>query len=321
MANQHSSVLVLVPLALLVLFALSRKHLLSWQSMALWGRFWLPLGLSPYLYLVLSSRNPQKGSWGDLASIRGLVRHFLRKEYGTLKLGIATPNGAGALERIREYLGDTIQQTTAAGPLLALLGIAWVLLAPTAATTSSSPNKLHEAKRMRLFGIGLTAAWAFYVLVWHNVFSNISLQHPMSRAVHSRFWMQPNLLLCVAAGAGIGVTMNASISLCWRCWPRCFRPNRWMFGVVTSLLLPVFVGAGVIWPRWGKMNRGAWSGESAGWTMHLYGQVRDGVACFFTKQLSDDKCDDHVQQVFHFVDVELMPIWTGVVADCLKHIP
>lgn len=308
------------PLALLVIFALNRKHLLSWHSMALWGGFWLPVGLSPYFYFVLSSQNPQQGSWGDLTSIRGMVRHFLREEYGTLNLGISTPNCAGTLERIREYLGDTIQQTTTAGPLLALLGIAWALLAPTVA--SGSPNKPHEAKRMRLFGIGLAAAWAIYVLVWHGVFSNISLQHPMSRAVHSRFWMQPNLLLCVAAGAGIGIIMNAIISLSWRCWPRCLRSKQWMFGVVISFVFPVFAGAGVIWARWEKMNRGTWSGgDSAGWTMHLYGQVEGSGACFPKKRLTNNMCKDPYSTCVLVMGIGLVPMGTGVVAYRLQHLP
>jgi hypothetical protein len=45
------------------------------------------LGLSPYAYLYSSATNgPTPGSWGDLTSWRGLVRHVLRQEYGTFKV-------------------------------------------------------------------------------------------------------------------------------------------------------------------------------------------------------------------------------------------
>lgn len=45
------------------------------------------LGLSPYGYLYASATNgPTPGSWGDLTSWRGLVRHVLRQEYGTFKV-------------------------------------------------------------------------------------------------------------------------------------------------------------------------------------------------------------------------------------------
>jgi hypothetical protein len=61
------------------------------------------LGLSPYAYLYSSATNgPTPGSWGDLTSWRGLVRHVLRQEYGTFKVrrmdekgGWGRGNGAG----------------------------------------------------------------------------------------------------------------------------------------------------------------------------------------------------------------------------------
>lgn len=43
-------------------------------------------GLLPYGYLVAAGANPQPGAWGDTSSLRGFLRHFLREEYGTLKL-------------------------------------------------------------------------------------------------------------------------------------------------------------------------------------------------------------------------------------------
>lgn len=269
LANQHSAVLVLAPLAVFVILALKREQLLSWRSFTALGLFWLPLGLSPCAYYITSSRNPQQGSWGDLSSIRGLVRHVLRHEYGTLRLGTTAPDDAGTLERIWGYLVDSKQQTLGAGPPLALLGVVWAILVPALGSSKAS----HEAKRMRVFGIGLSAALAFYVVVWHSVFSNISLQHPMSRAVHARFWIQPNLLLCVAAGAGIGLIINSTVAVCWHFWPAFCRPRRGAFMGVASLLTPVLMGAALMWLRWESMNRGAWSDEQPGWTMHLYGQV------------------------------------------------
>jgi hypothetical protein len=46
--------------------------------------------------------------------------------------------------------------------------------------------------------LALVATLACYTLVWNGVFSNLPLtSSPMARAVHARFWMQPNLLLAV----------------------------------------------------------------------------------------------------------------------------
>lgn len=268
-ANQHAAILVLAPLSTFALWFLNKESLLSGRSMVAWAGLWLPLGLSPYAYLIVSSLNPQPGSWGDLSSMRGVVRHVLREEYGTLRLGIAPPNAEGALERIIEYLFDSTQQTMFCGPLLALLGIAWSFWAPTV----GSDKGLYRSNSIRVFGAGLLAAWAFYVIVWHSVLSNISLRHPMSRAVHARFWIQPNLLLCVAAGGGIGVVVNSVVSVIWYCWPRCCRPGRCDIAAVLSPSVTVLLGAHMIRQGWETMDRAPWSGQTGGWTMHLYGQV------------------------------------------------
>lgn len=56
---------------------------------------------------------------------------------------------------------------------------------------------------MEIRQIALFLAWLFYTLIWHAVFSNLPLSAPMPYGVHARFWMQPNIFLCVFAGVGI----------------------------------------------------------------------------------------------------------------------
>ena len=271
LSNQHASVLVLVPLAFYVLFSLNRAFLLSWRAAAELGGLWLPLGLSSYVALVVSARHPQQGSWGDLSSLWGFARHLFRVEYGTFRLGVMTANAEGALDRVRQYLVDSSLQTMHVGPPLALLGIGWALKAPRASGSK---------KEARTFAIGLVSAWTSYVFIWHGVLSNISLHHPMSRAVHARFWMQPNLVLCLAAGGGLGVVVNVTIRKCRLGLSTTCRLSRQSTVEVESLLLSAAIAAGMVWLRWDTVNRGIWSGRSHGWTMHLYGQVRVGVMFF-----------------------------------------
>jgi len=57
----------------------------------------------------------------------------------------------------------------------------------------------HESKSLHL---ALSCTLAFYLLFWNFVLSNLPLWSPMAYAVHSRFWMQPNLLLCMYSGLG-----------------------------------------------------------------------------------------------------------------------
>lgn len=268
LSNQHASALVLGPLALFVLWSLSRKSLLSLQSVAELGGLWLPLGLSPYVALIFAAHQPKQGSWGDLSSVRGFLRHILRQEYGTLRLGLAVPNAEDAFERIREYLIDSSSQTMHVGPPMALLGMGWALKVHK---NVNSGKRRREEKNMRTFGIALIAGWAFYVIFWHSVLSNISLQHPMGRAVHARFWMQPNLLLCLTAGGGFGLVANAAAAFLSRGFP--LPVGRTFVTAIISISLPLGVAAGMLWLQWDVMDRGAWSGRSHGWTMHLYGQV------------------------------------------------
>ncbi|MDB4942198.1 MAG: hypothetical protein JWP97_1732 [Labilithrix sp.] len=90
LANHHSIVLV----APLGLFAFVRAISRSRRRAAAVARSLgaLLLGLSPYAYLLLAARRtPLRAGcvWGDPRTIRGLLDHFLRAEYGTTQLGIS----------------------------------------------------------------------------------------------------------------------------------------------------------------------------------------------------------------------------------------
>ena len=257
--------------------ALSKESLLSWKFVAELGGLWFLLGLSPYAALTIPAQLPQQGSWGDLSSMRGFVRHVFREEYGTLRLGVtSSPSGEGVLERVWEYLKDCSTQTIHLGTPLSLVGVGWALLAGHRATDSTTKQG-QAARSARIYGGALAAAWVFYVSFWHGVISNIPLRHPMSRAVHARFWMQPNLLVCIAAGGGLGVVVNSFAARCRR--GRLSSSGLAMRFItaaiaVMTLALPVVLMAVMVHYQWDVMySRGAWSGRSDGWAMHLYGQV------------------------------------------------
>lgn len=271
LSNQHASALTLGPLALSVAWSLAKESLLTLSCFFELVAVWFPLGLSPYAVLLLSAQKPRQGSWGDTSSLVGFLRHILRLEYGTLRLGISVPNSESAFERIREYLADSSSQTLHIGPPVALLGVVW---ACTAHRNTHPDVVRQDVHKVYACGIGLVVAWAFYVILWHCVLSNISLRHPMSRAVHARFWMQPNLLLCVAAGAGFGIILCAATGALRRMCPSFHRVRERAVPAAVSLLLPVLLAVGMTWARFEAMDRGAWSYRSSGWTMHLYGQAR-----------------------------------------------
>ncbi|GMH70275.1 hypothetical protein TrRE_jg10714, partial [Triparma retinervis] len=65
----------------------------------------------------------------------------------------------------------------------------------------SSPKGAQEVRGSTIH-VALSSTLSFYLLFWNFVLSNLPLANPMAYAVHSRFWMQPNLLLCMYGGIG-----------------------------------------------------------------------------------------------------------------------
>ena len=197
LSNQHASLLSLAPLVVAVLAATApslaaRQRLASTLAISA-ALFLLPL--TSYLYLHLAALRPTPGSWGNLQTAGGLLRHVLRAEYGTFQLGMTRENSESAAQRLWLYLqhvdGESGHVLTLAVPA-AVVGCFWLRkLAPPAPPAPA--DTLPWA---------LLTSWVIYTAVWHCVLSNIPLSSPMPFGVHARFWMQPNLFLCVAAGAG-----------------------------------------------------------------------------------------------------------------------
>lgn len=101
MSNQHTSLLFIVPMALVAFLSDSwLRSVVGLLSSALA----LVLGLLPYALLpALSVPTPRKNSWGSQSSMPGLIRHVLRRDYGTFQL-TAAGSAAEAKHRSFSYL-------------------------------------------------------------------------------------------------------------------------------------------------------------------------------------------------------------------------
>ena len=76
LCNQHTIVFYLAPIILVIFSFLWKSKELSVKRIGiLAGMFFL--GLSPYIYLVISSHYPRKGNWGDMTSWKGNLLFFL----------------------------------------------------------------------------------------------------------------------------------------------------------------------------------------------------------------------------------------------------
>ena len=70
LCNQHTIVFYLAPIILAIFSVLWKSKELSAKRIGiLTGMFFL--GLSPYIYLIVSSHYPRKGNWGDMTSWTG----------------------------------------------------------------------------------------------------------------------------------------------------------------------------------------------------------------------------------------------------------
>jgi hypothetical protein len=125
LGNQHTLVLFGVPFCIWVLFT-GRSQLLGFKPLFFLLISFL-LGLSIYLQLPVGSGRFQSSSWGDSRTFEGFKRHFLREEYGTLKL--APGNASGMFkDNTIEYLTQLWRESSGVGLILALLGVVPVLL-------------------------------------------------------------------------------------------------------------------------------------------------------------------------------------------------
>ncbi len=243
------------------------------------------IGVSPYYYLYHINQHPVKGSWGNLDSLNGLMKHIFRMEYGTFQLGVTRVGVEGVGERLMAYVKHVNNESFyMAFPLLAIaiyyqyayvqfpdkFVAKQVVEHPTKQKKMKKTNTLNNSSeaithsesapfihRMltSLFAC-LLNTWLFYTLIWHGVLSNLPLSSPMPYLVHARFWMQPSIILNILVGCGYGMV--------------CMLYNEHTATSqnihTASLLNVVSVISVLLYLRFPVMNR-----STSGWVMHNYG--------------------------------------------------
>jgi pimeloyl-ACP methyl ester carboxylesterase len=178
LTNQHTLVLLALPLAAAVLLA-GRSTLLRPGPLLTLVACGL-MGLMPYTYLVMAGEQPQRGAWGDPAQLRGLWVHLLRMEYGTFKLFSGSDGQQQGLQSLvtgtQLYLQDLPHQQLLLGPLCALAGA----------------GRMVGANSTRALATTLLVAWGGYTVVFHSL-ANLPLEHARQqilkvRSIVALFW-------------------------------------------------------------------------------------------------------------------------------------
>jgi hypothetical protein len=187
MCNHPTFVFVGAPLALRSLWVARRN--LGGRGIA----FALALGLCgllPYAYLAVASHSQAAVSWGDQTTFDGLFAHVLRRNYGTFSMGQASKgspfvNEGTFLPTLWQMLGHAFPRFFWIGPALAMVGLHGALKAR------------HERRLVYVLG----AALGGYVFVFCAL-SNLSMDKGLYVTVLSRFCIQSDLMLAIAAGLG-----------------------------------------------------------------------------------------------------------------------
>jgi len=188
MGNHHTFVFIGAPVLLRSLWVARRELRGSGMALAvLCGA----LGLLPYAYLAFASRSAAAVSWGDQGTFDGLLGHFLRRDYGTFSLGKensatgAFVGGSTFWPTLGLMLGGSLRRLLGLGPLLA--AAAYVL----------APRRRPDRAQTRML-LALLLGYAFVFCAM----SNMSTDKGLYRTVLSRFFIQSDLLIALAAGIG-----------------------------------------------------------------------------------------------------------------------
>ena len=222
MCNQHTMVLFLLPIIGWVLATLGLRKELTFSRFLSLALFFFA-GLLPYAHLACASTyNLQRGSWGDLSTFDGFIRHLRRADYGTFRLYVTDKKTAGMVERLQLYAKDfAVEQSFYVGPTLAIGGmLASILGITTRGRASESAPEIGESSQdkvkvqtedcgtrtnsqmPRTVTLMIIGAYLFYMIVFHYL-ANLPIDEGLLYGVQARFWQQPNTITFLWAGIGL----------------------------------------------------------------------------------------------------------------------
>jgi hypothetical protein len=196
LTNQHTSILLIVPVAAFVFY---QSSIFQKPKLLLISALSFVVGLSPYIALpILATLHPHAGSWGDVTSFSGFIHHLLRQDYGTLRLFSGDDTASeGMVARSGRWAYD-FSFSQLCHPMVVcflVLGVASQLVHNLRRHSMGSSAK-KKAKRARQMnrrqqnckptnGAGRVIAFAlfFYLAVFHSL-SNLPLSNPLLFGIH-----------------------------------------------------------------------------------------------------------------------------------------
>lgn len=239
LTNQHTSILLSLPLILWVLFVTRLYTPNQTSTTAVNGQMIYLILIASGTFLssiiafyatlpIFSQLHHHAGSWGDVTSLFGFINHIRRKDYGTLRLFSGNDaNSEGFLERIFLWAKDFIFHQ--GKPIVAICFVGGCIEVVRAERVRRSARSRFQSTRRSLVkkdtvkgfcrelsfeidgpgvDLAIMLSLIFYVFVFHFL-SNLPLNNELFFGIHQRFWLHPNLLCFLLAGLGLSRGMNA----------------------------------------------------------------------------------------------------------------
>jgi hypothetical protein len=138
-SSNHLTIVFLVPAVAVVMWR-RREHIRMSTLVACAAA--VVVGLLPYLYILWAASRHPFINWGNIDSFEGLVRHFLRSDYGTGNLVAAGGATGTPTERLLGYLKSFTgveAMLLAGGVIRARRSVRWYLLCVLATAGLSGP--------------------------------------------------------------------------------------------------------------------------------------------------------------------------------------
>lgn len=195
LSNHHTIVMLLPVVVATLLRAAGERAERRWLVFPVFS-LGLAVGLTPYLSLL--GPVPEAGwAWGDEFTFGGLVDHVLRRDYGTLSLGVVDQAPAFGAQHAA-YALHVLRAFTVFTPLAALGAVGAALAA----------RSLVRAPTGRQTAVDAASLLGAFVLCM--VFFALMNLRPEGLAAHvvARFYLLPDLLLTVFLAAGIEMVLR-----------------------------------------------------------------------------------------------------------------
>ena len=176
--SDHHTIVLIAPIGLCAAIRLLRdspRRVIA----VLAGLGGLIVGLTPYAYLLVASHH-HGWTWGGTGTLSGVLRHFLRSDYGTLRL-----QSTGTRAPLR-HLGALLAHAIADQPGFLVVSAIAAFVRPSM-----------RSKPMIFLAAAFLLAGPLFVLVF-----NASLDD-VGAVIVERFYLLPELLSCVIAAVAV----------------------------------------------------------------------------------------------------------------------